>query len=483
MLLWAVGTLSSSMARWSCVAAEWAVEPRAPLGSAALQSSTWSCTAAGWAAAPPRRSTGNASADRENGKLVAPAVRRAKARPMGPPRKVKRANPAVTHLSSLRDRLQGPLERLGHAMAVTRGQGASAERDEVRVMMAAMGMGAHMRAVEERMQVAQLSKQRVSAMSQYALCCAQKGLPPVLPITKASAGVYLSWSVFKEPRPVKSHTLGDHLSNLRVAASAMGAWSVTREEGIRLNALISQLQKTHPSLPRRSVAVPTAALLRACERLQREGSLRALQARAILAGASGTWTRGTEMGSEKGMRHGDLVMDERGMAFKATLCKTGKATLEARVRVFPHLPKGLAAICPARCVTEFKQAWLAAGGDTAPMALVWCRIDANGLPTKHPLKVAEVTEIARAELAREGVAPAAVDAHWARHSGREVLRHELGFSPEAADMMGDWKPAGGGNAKSVGEKHYAHASVDQAWQAAMELYPRGFKASCCRRKD
>lgn len=190
------------------------------------------------------------------------------------------------------------------------------------------------------------------------------------------------------------------------------------------------------------------------------------------------------MGGEDGMRWGDLQADERGLAFQAMFSKMGKKSLAARVRVCPHMPRGLDAICPARCLLEFREAWTRAGGAAGPKDAVWCKLSKDGLPTSKALGVTAATNIVRRELAKEGVDGGLVSAHWARHAGRRLLEHALNLGAEAADIMGDWRPSTkGGNPKSVGQRHYAHANVDEAWAAAAQ-YLHGSPAShCCRRRS
>ena len=406
-----------------------------------------------------------------------------------PARKVARhhcratANPARVFRTGLANVLRGPMEDLKGAMQRTRGKGALKERQHVKVVLSGLSRGDEQRALREHSQATMLSDHRVTAIGQYTVYCAQKGTGPVLPITGDMAKGFLAWSVVKEPRPVASHTLGGVLSNLRVAATAMGKWGVTAKDELELKSLIKSLQETIPSLPRRTAAVPVAAVVAACERLRRDGSLQAMQTRAMLAGAMGTLARGKEVGGESGMRWGDLQMDYRGLAFKAYLCKTGKASLAARIRICPHMPKELEAICPSRCLLEFKALWQDKGGVAAQDDLVWRSVSKAGLPTSAPLSTASATALVRDELVKEQVPSAMIDAHWARHTGRHLLKHELGFGGDGADFMGDWAPPSkGSRKKSVGETNYAHLSVDEMWEEVMESYiPPGYAARCCKR--
>lgn len=392
------------------------------------------------------------------------------------------ANPALVFRASLKDVLAGPMKDLKFKMRRTRGKDAEVEKERVRVTLAGLSRRDEQRALRERGQVTMLSSHRTSAIGQYTVYCATKNTPPVLPITGDMAKGYLAWSVVK-PGAVSSHTLRGVLSHLRVAATAMGQWRVTAGEELELTTMVTMLQQTIPSLPQRTTGVPVAAVMAACEALRRIGTLQALQTRALLAGSMGALARGKEVGSDEGMQWEDLVFDHRGMAFKAHFCKIGKSSLQARVRVCPHMPKGLEPVCPTRCMLDFKEAWLKAGGAAAGDDLVWRQISKAGLPTSRTLSTSAATALVREALQPEELEDAKVDAHWARHTGRRLLRDELGFGDDGADLMGDWKPREeGGRKKSTGETHYGHLSVDQAWSQAMKFAPRGFTTRCCQRK-
>jgi hypothetical protein len=322
-------------------------------------------------------------------------------------------------------------------------------------------------------------------MSQYTVYCLSTGCArAVLPITTALASGFLFWSVVKD-KPVASHTLPSVLSNLKVCASAMSGWAVDASGDLELKGVIKNLQETIPSKARRTMGVPVTAVVAACGRLQRVGTLPALQTRALMAGGMGALARGTELGGDaegnRGMLWGDLELDHRGMSFQAAFCKIGKSSLGMRIRVFPHVPVQLAPACPTRCMADYKEALHRAGGGTAADDLVWCRLDARGLPTRDPMGVQAATKLVKAELLKEQIGDAILDAHWARHTGRRALQYDLKLGSEAADFMGDWStPAAGKGKKSTGEARYTHLTVDETWEQAKSLIPPGFKPGCCR---
>lgn len=373
-------------------------------------------------------------------------------------------------------------------MRRTRGKTGEEQRQHVRAMMASMTLEQQQQAARERAQVSRLSAQRVSAINQYTEYCMGMGKPSaVFPIGCDAVAGYLTWKVFKGGKQrASSHALPSHLSNLKVAAEELGQWSVESRDAATIAAVIKQLQETCPSMPQRSESIPLAWLVSACARLRRAGTLQAMQTRAVLAVSAGALTRGKEVGGEEGMRWQDLVADERGLAFKAHFCKMGKQSLAARVRVCPHMPRDLEEICPARCLTDFKKAWSAAGGATAPDQLVWCRITC-GKPSLLPLLCAEAQAMIEAEFKVEG-ATSKVGAHWGRHAGRHLLVHELAMGTTGADLAGDWQPSTRGkssaskDSKSTGEKHYAHHSVDEAWQEVLPFVTPALKSRCCKRK-
>lgn len=418
---------------------------------------------------------------------AATALRRARSqREPEPARKCRKPPSAAAVLrASKLDPLAGAFSALRRTVRASRGERGEEERRNVRVIMAGMSLEEQQRAARDRVLVGRLSSHRVSVINQYEIYCMSKGKPAgVYPITEAMACGFLMWSVFKEGRAVSSHALAHYLSNLRVAAQEMGQWAVTAKGESALTTCIAQLQDTSPSMPQRTERVPIQALVAACARARREGTLLALQRRAMLAVSNGALARGTEVGGDDGMRWGDLVLDWRGMAFKAYFCKTGHKSLAARVRVCPHMPRDLEEICPVRCLTEFREAWTRAGGKAGPKDLVWCKITQEGLPTEVGRSSKETQGIIKSALTNEGVDRKMVNDHWARHSGRGLLAHDLELGEDAADLMGDWRPQEKrGGSKSTGQKHYAHATPDEAWAAAAAHIPAGFAKQCCKRKS
>ena len=390
------------------------------------------------------------------------------------------ANPAAQFRTRLSDPLEDVFMALKDQAQRTRGKGIDAQRRRVVQVLDSMSLKDQARALAERVQGQRLSKHRISAMSQYTEFCAGKGSGPVLPVTKELALAFVTWSVFKK-KPTQSHALDKRLSNLRVAAQAMNQWSVSAEDSKDINRMVGILQATLPSQPKISVGSAARLVVLACSRLRSIGTLKALHARALLATAMGCLARGTELTGALGMRWGDLLLDHRGLTFRASFTKTGKRSLATRDRLFPHVTKGLEELCPTRCLLDFKAAWAAGGGDVRDHAMVWMRLTRSASrPTIVPLTLSEAVAIVREEMVLVGEDPAVVDAHWGRHTGRGLLERSLGFGPLGADLMGDWKPARQGReGKSVGQKHYAHPTVEESWEAAMTYAPKGYEPVCC----
>ena len=142
------------------------------------------------------------------------------------PEAVRRARKPQSAAAALRasraDPLAGAYSTLRRTVRATRGEGGEEERRHVRVIMAGMSLEEQQRAARDRVLVG-----RVSVITQYEVYCASKARPGgVYPITEAMACGFLTWSVFKEGRPVRSHALAHYLSNLRTAAQEMGQWAV-----------------------------------------------------------------------------------------------------------------------------------------------------------------------------------------------------------------------------------------------------------------
>jgi hypothetical protein len=406
-------------------------------------------------------------------------------------RRARLANAATLHRQACADPFKEAFAAVQREMRQSRGRTGERQREHVRVIMASMSLEQQQQAARERAQVARLSFHRVSAISQYTAYCMEMGKPgAVFPIDCNAVAGYLTWKVFKAGKQrASSHTLANHLSNLKVAAEELDQWKLDGKDAATIKAMIRQLQETCPSQPQRSESIPLVYLISACARLRRAGTLQAMQSRALLAVSAGALTRGREVGGEEGMRWQDLVVDERGLAFQAHFCKVGKQSLAARVRVCPHMPRTLEEICPARCLMDFKEAWIAAGGTAAPDDLVWCAIKGTQ-PSRVPLPCVAAQRMIEAEFKKEGVA-SRVGAHWGRHAGRHLLVHELGLGSHGADLAGDWQPSVKGatkesasrSSKSTGEKHYAHSSVDDVWNEVTPFIPSSHRPRCCRRSQ
>lgn len=390
-------------------------------------------------------------------------------------------NPALAASHGVQDTLAPNLRALQHQMRVTRGRDADKARDTVRQQLRGLSLAQQAAAIRARLRAAVLSKPRVSALSQYTVFMASKGLEPILPITFQEAAPFLTWKVLDKEN--LSHNLKSILSNLRCAAHAIGQWAVTEQDEDLLNLLINELRSTVPSSARVTTPVDAPVLAAACAALRALGTLEAEQTRAILILATAILARGTETsGIELGIKWGDLSHDERGLGFSAFFSKKDKQSTDPRPRAFPHPPAQWAELCPVKCLNEFKTLWSAKGGSVAPATPVWCAV-LGGRPSTLPLSVAQIMSRCKRALLSHGAAPDSLHAHWARHTGSNLLTAHYGIESSAADMMGDWSPCEAASnvaaPKSTRKKIYEHPSLQALMNMAAASSGGVRHLSCC----
>jgi len=379
--------------------------------------------------------------------------------PAAPPDRRPRYNPAVSFLAAPATKTTLLLEDLREATRASRGTDVSSQRAALRHHLGGLGvlkLASEMRDASVR---GKFTRNRRSGMSQYALCMEVKR-SSCFPITKDKVASYLAWSLL-EKDTVQSHTLGKVLGNLRGAAQLMNEWHLSRGDEDELKGHIRLLQQAKPSSTRITMPIPTANLIATATRLQGLDTLLAKQALGLLTVGLGTLARGTEMGSKRGMRWGDLVTDQRGIGLNAFYGKLSHGSSAPRPRAFPHLPVHLSSLCPARALNAYRAALQSAGGLTGPLDCVWVKIDESGSPTILPLSVTQTTAIVRAELAADGADVSGFGDHWGRYAGNNVLSYDLRMHG-VADMLGDWAPPGPtGIRMNVRRRVYSHPTLDK----------------------
>jgi hypothetical protein len=335
------------------------------------------------------------------------------------------------------------------------------------------------RRMDEAVKLRKLSSKRVSAMEQYTKFTLDNGYHTPPTITGPLVRTFLTWCVMDKGN--MSHALEDTLSNLRNAAKAVSMWDVPPAEDDKIKDHIAFLQYTVPSAPKERAQVGWQALVRTCKRLREEDTLESKQKRAAIAMGIAIHARGTEMGGPKGMRWMDILVDHRGLGFDAVLSKTADRSREKRARAFPHLTPELQELCPARAFKEYRAALLDHGIALPPTGPVWTAL--TGPRMGRPLEVKEVTAMIRGELTKEGVDPKALDSHWQRYMGTELLTHHLRMHPEEADALGDFAPSGGqGGGRSLKNRTYLRPSTktrDQLMTIAANRMDWNGLDTCC----
>ena len=390
-------------------------------------------------------------------------------------------NPALVATRGVVDVLACNMATLQRQVRVTRGKDTDAARATLRQQLRTMSLPQQATALRTRLRAAALSRSRVSALSQYTVFMATKGLEPILPITFDEAGPFLSWKVLDKTN--LSHNLKSVLSNLRCAATAIGQWAVSKSDEDLLDTLIGELQATVPSSARVTHPVDPSALLAAAAALRSVGTLEAEQTRAIILVAPAVLARGTETsGRELGMKWGDFSWDTRGLGFNAYFSKKGKKSADPRPRASPHPPDHWAELCPVKCLQEFKTLWSAAGGNTAPDTPIWCAVVA-GRPSLLPLTCDQIMASCKRALLAHGAEPESLHAHWPRHTGSNLLTAHYAVVSRDADMMGDWVPKEAGSnvaaPKSTRKSVYEHPPLRTLMDMAFSAMGGPRPLLCC----
>ena len=401
----------------------------------------------------------------------------------GPPVRMVSKNPAKLFIQRADRTLAAELDVLRQGVVDSRQPPTKKQRRKALRTLKHLPLMERARRLDEAARLRKLSSKRVSAFEQFTVFTLESGYRDTPVVSAPLVSAYLAWCIIDKGNA--SHALEDTLSNLRVAAKAVDTWDVDAEEEDQIKDHIAYLQHIAPSAPRERCQVELKAVARACRRLRQEGTLQSTQTLAAIATGIGIHARGTEMGGDRGMRWEDLRVDRRGLGFTAYLSKTTTNSLQPRARAFPHMPLGaphLHELCPARALSEYRKALEAHGKTPRPADHVWRSVSAKDCG--RPLTVKEVTAMMKKELAKEGIPETALDSHWQRYTGAEILTIHLRMDPTEGDMMGDFAPckAGQRRTRNLKTKTYLRPATktrDQLMEIAANFTRKAGAATCC----
>jgi hypothetical protein len=401
----------------------------------------------------------------------------------GPPVRAVSKNPAKLYIQRADRTLAAELVAMRQGVVDSRKPPTRKQRKRVLESLRRLPLLERARRLDEAAKLRKLSSKRVSAFEQFTLFTTAHEYRNTPSVTAPLVSAYLAWCVIDKGNA--SHALEDTLSNLRVAAKAVGTWDVSAAEEDQIKDHIAYLQHIAPSAPKERVQVELKAIARTCRRLRQEGTLKSTQKLAAITTGIGIHARGTEMGGDRGMRWDDVRVDGRGLGFTAYLSKTTTNSLQPRARAFPHMPRGaphLEDICPARALSEYRAALGANGTPPLPTDRIWKSVDSKDYG--RTLTVKEVTAMMKAELTKEGVPEAALDSHWQRYTGAEILTIHLRMDPTEGDMMGDFAPckAGERRTRNLKTKTYLRPATktrDQLMDIAAKFTRKAGAPTCC----
>jgi len=103
------------------------------------------------------------------------------------------------------------------------------------------------------------------------------------------------------------------------------------------------------------------------------------------------------------------------------------------------------------------------------------------LDGRTPLSATEIYTRVREELVHEGVPRLALDLHWQRFAGADLLSTELLVDGSLADLLGDFSPAGVRNLRQRVYLRPATTSRNKLMDMAHQLTrDKGIKVCCSR---
>jgi hypothetical protein len=148
-------------------------------------------------------------------------------------------------------------------------------------------------------------------------------------------------------------------------------------------------------------------------------------------------------------------------------------------------------MCPAQCLTEYKDALEQSGLVVSELTHLWMQLPVEGdtatvfAPGARPkaLTVSETIAMAREELVLDGVPAKAIDAHWARYVGAALLTFEFKLDKGVAESLGDWAPSCNREEKGVRETVYiapARCNVDWLMDTAHKHSTATGIPLCCQ---
>lgn len=344
------------------------------------------------------------------------------------------ANPDFGHLLE-----QARLE----TMAV-RDAGSAASTSGLQSAVTGMKPDEYARLAGQAVSLRALNDKRLSALRTYEAYFRSHGQAAPMPIKAMDVIAYIGNAVIV--RENMSHKAMDKVSDLRVAARALGAWAVDRDGEEAIRAHITHLCEVLPSEPEHGEAAPLDAVAAACKRLAADGSLDALQTRAQMSISVGGHLRGVELTHKSdrehtGLRFDDVVTLELGLGIKARLSKTKKQSLRPSNRACPHLPLKWAEICPAKCFGDYDRALRATGWTPKPLDSLWPVLD-YGLDGPVVVGGAMRGDVVQkrlmAELAKEGADTSVLNVHWGRNTGCALFADVIRIDKLVAEQIGGW---------------------------------------------
>jgi hypothetical protein len=395
-------------------------------------------------------------------------------------RSLAEANPSLDVLGRLANPIEKEVEQTEAATRRTRNAQEALRTSGLALRLKPMSLAEHAAAVRAAAANRALSDKCISALSQYTIFMRSKNLPPILPISGDAAAAYASWKAWSKGN--YTHTVGAHVSALRVAARTLGAWGLTEGDEAVLTQVQDMIKKTAPTAPKEVRTVPWQVLLQAAEQLEgqaSEGSTQALQTWTMLALSVGFLMRGTELAGELGVRWSDLVPTDSGLALLTCLSKTTKATTRPNPRVALHLPPDIKALCATRALSAYRAAASHAGLQTDGPNPVFTAIAAHGALTDHPLDSATAQRHLSTALVAAGMDRSAANDHFGRYAGNDLYVYRCGIDPVKVGLLADWAVKDSKPDTTQFRTYMKHVRLDSLIELARSATQSAYTIHCC----
>ena len=283
-------------------------------------------------------------------------------------------------------------------------------------------------------------------MAVYERYCRQKGVA-AYPVRAEAVSPFLADRALV--RGLKTHNLGDTLSDLRCHAAFLGVPLPPGDDAL-VKEHVRLLCASAPSVEEHGRTLPLAELLATVDQMRATGGALARQALALLLTLVLYQSRGVEI-LDGGTQFRDLIFCAWGVARRQFLDKTRKRTLDSRSKAALCMPEGadgLSALCLRRALldhfqsdSDWTETW-AQDSKRGRWPVFSCmRLDGQGRRrcTATPLSGRDGMGLLMPFFVAAGVKePETLSLHFGRHAGTHLYTVYLHLDGPFTNGLGGW---------------------------------------------